>query len=55
MVPCIVRQFSDEENMLVAIIENMQREDLNPIEEAMGLEQMISAYGMNSLLFLVGE
>lgn len=46
VVPCIVRQFSDEENMLVAIIENMQREDLNPIEEAMGLEQMISAYGM---------
>lgn len=46
IVPCIVRQFSDEENMLVAIIENMQREDLNPIEEAMGLEQMISSYGM---------
>lgn len=46
VVPCIVRQFSDEKNMLVAIIENMQREDLNPIEEAMGLEQMISAYGM---------
>ena len=46
VVPCIVRQFSDEENMLVAIIENIQREDLNPIEEAMGLEQMISAYGM---------
>ena len=46
VVPCIVRQFSDEDNMLVAIIENMQREDLNPIEEAMGLEQMISAYGM---------
>lgn len=46
VVPCIVRQFSDEENMLVAIIENMQREDLNPIEEAKGLEQMISAYGM---------
>lgn len=46
VVPCIVRQFSDEENILVAIIENMQREDLNPIEEAMGLEQMISAYGM---------
>ena len=40
-VPCIVREFSDEENMLIAIIENMQREDLNPIEEAMGLEQMM--------------
>ena len=32
--------------MLIAIIENMQREDLNPIEEAMGLEQMMKTYGM---------
>ena len=45
-MPCIVRKFSDEENMLIAIIENMQREDLNPIEEAMGLDQMIKVYGM---------
>ena len=35
----------DEENMLLAIIENMQREDLNPIEEAEGLEKMIKVYG----------
>jgi len=45
-VPCIIREFSDEENMLVAIIENMQREDLNAIEEAEGLNQMIKTYGM---------
>lgn len=45
-VPCIVRDFSDEENMLIAIIENMQREDLNPIEEAEGLNQMIKTYGL---------
>ena len=45
-VPCLVRQFTDEENVLVAIIENMQRENLNPIEEAEGLEQMIKTYGM---------
>lgn len=45
-VPCLVRNFTDEENMLVAIIENMQREDLNPIEEAEGLNQMIRIYGM---------
>ena len=44
-VPCIVRELSDEENMLVAIIENMQREDLDPIEEAEGLNQMIKVYG----------
>lgn len=44
-VPCIVRDFTDEENMLVAIIENMQREDLDPIEEALGINQMIKTYG----------
>ena len=32
-VPCLVRELSDEQNMLFAIIENMQREDLNPIED----------------------
>ncbi|MBO5995297.1 MAG: ParB/RepB/Spo0J family partition protein [Firmicutes bacterium] len=45
-IPCIIRELTDEQNMLFAIIENMQREDLNPIEEAEGLEQMIKAYGM---------
>lgn len=45
-VPCIIREFSDEENMLVAIVENMQREDLNPVEEAEGLHQMIATYGL---------
>ena len=44
-IPCIVREFTDEQNMLVAIIENMQREDLNPIEEAEGINQMIVSYG----------
>ncbi|MGI6212158.1 MAG: ParB/RepB/Spo0J family partition protein [Anaerovoracaceae bacterium] len=44
-VPCLIRDFTDEQNMLVAIIENLQREDLNPIEEAEGLEQMIQTYG----------
>ncbi|MBF1151749.1 MAG: ParB/RepB/Spo0J family partition protein, partial [[Eubacterium] sulci] len=41
----LVRTLTDEENMLLAIIENMQREDLNPIEEAEGLEKMIKVYG----------
>lgn len=45
-IPCIVRELSDEENMLLAIIENMQREDLNPIEEAEGINQMIEIYGL---------
>lgn len=45
-VPCLIRELTDEQNMLIAIIENMQREDLNPIEEAEGLNQMITAFGM---------
>ncbi|MDY2681006.1 MAG: ParB/RepB/Spo0J family partition protein [Lentihominibacter sp.] len=45
-IPCIVRELTDEENMLLAIIENMQREDLNPIEEAEGIRQMIETYGL---------
>ena len=45
-VPCIIKELTDEENMLLAIIENMQREDLNPIEEAEGLKQMIDTYGL---------
>jgi len=43
-VPCIVRELTDEQNMLVAIIENVQREDLNPIEEAKGIRAMIEDY-----------
>ena len=45
-LPCIVKDLTDEENMLLAIIENMQREDLNPIEEAEGIKQMIDTYGL---------
>ncbi len=45
-VPCLLRELSDEQNMLIAIIENMQREDLNPLEEAEGLNQMIVSFGM---------
>ena len=44
-VPCIVRNFDEKQNAIVAIIENMQREDLNPIEEALGLKSMTEKYG----------
>ena len=44
-VPCIIRNFDDRQNAIVAIIENMQREDLNPIEEAQGLKAMTERYG----------
>lgn len=44
-VPCIIRNFDDKQNAIVAIIENMQREDLDPIEEALGLRAMTEKYG----------
>ncbi|NLY70589.1 MAG: ParB/RepB/Spo0J family partition protein [Clostridiales bacterium] len=45
-VPCIIKELTEEENMLLALIENMQREDLNPIEEAKGLNTMITSFGL---------
>lgn len=46
-VPCIIKELTEEENMVISIIENMQREDLNPIEEAEALNQMIKKFGFN--------
>ena len=40
-IPAIVRNFSDEEMMEVALLENIQRENLNPIEEAEGYERIL--------------
>jgi len=45
-LPCIIRQLDERENMLVAIIENMQREDLNAIEEAMAFDQMTKKFDL---------
>ena len=45
-IPCILRELTEEQNMLIAIIENMQREDLNPMEEAEALNQMITTFGL---------
>lgn len=45
-VPCIVRELDEQQNMLFAIIENMQREDLNPIEEALAYESLSLEYGL---------
>ncbi|MDI9500692.1 MAG: ParB/RepB/Spo0J family partition protein, partial [Bacillota bacterium] len=45
-VPVIVRDLSDRQVMEVALIENLQREDLNPVEEAEAYEKLISEFGM---------
>ena len=45
-VPCIVRDFNDEEMMQIALIENLQRENLNAIEEANAYKKLIEALGV---------
>lgn len=44
-VPVIVRDLDDSEVLEIAIIENIQREDLNAIEEALGLRQLVERFG----------
>ncbi len=44
-VPVIIKELTDTEAMEIAIIENLQREDLNPIEEAEGLQALIDKCG----------
>jgi ParB family chromosome partitioning protein len=45
-VPVVIHQVPDEAAMAMAIIENLQREDLNPLEEAMGLERLMTEFHM---------
>ena len=44
-IPVVVQDVSDKEALELAIIENVQRADLNPIEEAFGYEQLIAEFG----------
>ena len=44
-VPVVIREMNDKQTMEIALIENLQREDLNPIEEAKGYKQLIDTYG----------
>ena len=45
-VPVLVRDVSDQAAAAMALIENMQREDLNPLEEAQGLQRLIREFGL---------
>ena len=42
-VPAIIRDFNDQEMKEIALLENLQREDLNPIEEAMAYQNLMDA------------
>lgn len=45
-VPVIVREIPDEAALAMSLIENIQREDLNPLEEATGIQRLIDEFGM---------
>ena len=45
-MPCIVRNEEERKKKEIALIENIQREDLNPVEKAKGFKQLIEEYNM---------
>lgn len=45
-VPAVVKMVPDEAALAMALIENIQREDLNPLEEATGIQRLIDEFGM---------
>ncbi len=45
-IPCIVKKFSDADRAEIALIENLQREDLNPVEEAKAYRSLMDKFGL---------
>ena len=45
-IPCIIRENSERKNKEIALIENIQREDLNPIEKARGIKMLMEEHGL---------
>ncbi|ULR44145.1 ParB/RepB/Spo0J family partition protein [Rhizobium sp. K102] len=56
-IPVIIRDVDDKTALEIAIVENVQRADLNPLEEALGYEQLIAEYGytQNDLGEIIGK
>ena len=56
-VPVTIRELNDSEAMQIAIIENLQRENLNPVEEASGYNELIEKYNMtqDAVAKLIGK
>ncbi len=46
-IPCIVMQMTDEESAMTALVENLQREDLDFVEEARGIDRLINNFNMS--------
>ncbi|MDR2014895.1 MAG: ParB/RepB/Spo0J family partition protein [Azoarcus sp.] len=46
-VPCLVREIPDDAALAMSLIENIQRENLNPLEEAGGIQRLIDEFGMS--------
>lgn len=49
-IPAVVRDYSDEQVAEIALIENLQREDLNPIEEALGYKVLLEEFNLTQEL-----
>ena len=56
-IPAVVKEMTDQEILTLALIENLQRSDLNPIEEAEGYDQLIRDFGhtQQSVATIVGK
>lgn len=49
-IPAVIRDYSDEQVAEIALIENLQREDLNPIEEALGYKALLEEFNLTQEL-----
>jgi ParB family chromosome partitioning protein len=53
-VPAIVRELTDEQSLQVALIENIQREDINPVDAALAYKRLLEDFGMSQEALALG-